>query len=255
LSRPSLEPDAPPGFSAARLARLAELEDWHFWFVARKDLIRRLIRRHLHQQPAFILDVGCGTGSMLAELSRDGHRVMGVDFRREGLGRMGPALPSSLLAQADATHLPLRRGSADLVLLLDVLEHVPDDLALEEVRRVLRPGGKAIIAVPAFTGLWSYRDVGAGHRRRYSREQVLGLARGAGFAVCEVQHFQFLLLPILALTRWLGRGGPWWRDLEERRLPVLSQLLVLISRLEVRLGAFVTWPAGSSILAVLAKSR
>lgn len=254
MSRASPEPDAPPGFSAARLARLAELEDWHFWFLARRDLIRRLIRRHLHRQAAFILDVGCGTGSILAELSRDGHRVMGVDSRREGLRRIGPTLPSALLAQADATLLPLRPGSADLVLLLDVLEHVPDHLALEEVRRVLRPGGKAIIAVPAFTKLWSYRDVGAGHRRRYSREQVLALARGAGLEVCEVRHFQFLLLPILALSRWLGRKGPWWRDLEERRIPLVSKLLVLISRLEVRLGALVSWPAGSSILAVLAES-
>jgi SAM-dependent methyltransferase len=237
------------------LERLAELEEWHFWFLARKDLVRRLIERHLHQQRGFVVDVGCGTGSMLAELSRDGRQVMGVDSLREGLRRLQPGLPSALLAQADATHLPLPAGSAELVLLLDVLEHVPDHRALEEVRRVLRPGGKVIIAVPAFAGLWSYRDEAAGHYRRYSREQLFALARGAGLEVCEVQHFQFLLLPILALTRWLGRRGPWWRDFEERRIPLLSDFLVLISRLEVRLGAFVSWPAGSSILAVLAQSR
>jgi SAM-dependent methyltransferase len=141
------------------------------------------------------------------------------------------------------------------VLLLDVLEHVPDKRALEEVRRVLQPGGKVLISVPAFDWLWSYRDVDAGHRRRYSRGQLLDLAREAGFEVCETHQFQFLLLPILAFTRWLGRRGPWWRDFEERRLPVVSDLLVLISRLEVRLGAFVRWPVGSSILAVLADPR
>lgn len=250
---PIPNPDKTPSFSAARLRRLAELEDWHFWFTARRSLIHRLIRRHLRQGPAVVLDVGCGTGSMLTALAGDGHRVIGVDYRREGLRGIRSNLPSALLAQADAIRLPVRPDSVGLLLLLDVLEHVPDDQALGEVRRVLRPGGKAIIAVPARAGLWSYRDDDAGHLRRYSSQQLLALAGAAQLEVCEVRYFLFFLLPILALARMLGRRGPGWRDFEERRIPVLSELFGLVSRLEVRLGEVVSWPTGSSILAVVAR--
>ena len=247
--------DAPPTFSAARLARLAELERWHYWFLARAELVRRAIQRHSGNQRAIILDVGCGTGSFLSALTGDGYRVIGVDYRREGLLQMRPDLPMTLLSQADAIQLPLASDTLELVLLLDVLEHVRDDHAIAEARRVLRPGGSAIVTVPALAWLWSYRDEAAGHLRRYSRKRLSDLATSANLEIREIRHFHFLPLPALAISRLLGRRGPWWRDLEERRIPLLSDLLALVSRVEVGLSEFVSWPAGSSILAVFSKPR
>ena len=247
--------DALPTFSAARLARLAELEHWHYWFLARVELVRRAIQRHLGNREAIILDIGCGTGSFLSALTDDGHRVIGVDYRREGLLQMRPNLPTALLSQADAMHLPLASDTLELVLLLDVLEHVRDDQAIAEARRVLRTGGSAIVTVPALAWLWSYRDEAAGHLRRYSRKRLSDLATDANLEIREIRHFHFLLLPVLAISRLLGRRGPWWRDLEERRIPLLSNLMALVSRVEVGLSEFVSWPVGSSILAVFSKPR
>lgn len=240
-------------FSAERLRRVAELEDWHFWFVGRRALLHRLISRNLLNKDGLILDIGCGTGSLVRGLLGQGHHVLGIDVRPEGLRRVGALTPDSSLVQADALCIPLSAGSVDLVLMLDVLEHVADRAALEEISRVLRPGGKAILTAPAMPWLWSYRDEDAGHIRRYTRGQLHALAASASLVVVETRHYQFFLLPLLILTRFAGRKSPRMRDLEEQRFPLISDLLTLVSRAEVWWGRFIRWPIGASLVAVCRK--
>ena len=241
-------------FSRERLARLAEIEQWHFWFVGRRALIDRLLARYLPPAGQSLLDVGCGTGRMLEILAGRGYRVAGVDQRPEGLAVVRQALPEAQLEQASAAALPLPPAAFDGVLLLDVLEHVVPGPVLAEIHRVLKPGGYAIITVPAMPWLWSYRDEAAGHRCRYTRRGLQETLKRGLFEVETIQYYQCLLFPVVVLARLLGRTGPVTRDQEERPLPMLNAIMTRINLLEVRLGKRVRWPWGSSLAAVCRKS-
>lgn len=214
----------------------------------------RALSTHPPAAGGLILDVGCGTGYNIRRMSAAGIRVVGLDARPEGLASSRAASLALPLAQADAVLLPLADASADIVLLLDVLEHADDEAVLAQVWRVLRPGGAAIITVPALPWLWSYRDEAAGHRRRYTRRGLVDLLHRVGFRNVSASYFQALLLPAIAASRWLGRGGPAMRDREERPGLALNRLLTAVSRLDASLGAFVPWPIGSSLLAQCEKS-
>jgi SAM-dependent methyltransferase len=247
--------DFDSGFSLLRLERLAQLERWHFWFTGRRLLVDSLLTARVApaQTPGLLLDLGCGTGFELRRLGHLGYEVVGLDLRPEGLVATRASDRQIPLLQARAPVLPLADGSLGGVLLLDVAEHLESVPLLAELRRALRPGGFGILTVPALPWLWSYRDEAAGHLRRYTRDQLLAALEQAGFRVERVAYFQFLLLPLVMVTRLLGRRGPALRDLEERPLPVLNSALAVISRLDAAVASRVSWPWGSSLVAVFRK--
>jgi ubiquinone/menaquinone biosynthesis C-methylase UbiE/uncharacterized protein YbaR (Trm112 family) len=240
-------------FSYDRLLRLAQIERQHFWFVGRRTLIQRLLEKHLNRKGQLILDLGCGTGSMLELLTRRDQRVVGLDLRPEGLHKMRRKLPEAWLLQAEATNLPLMDGAFDAVLALDILEHVDDQRLLAEIQRVLRPGGLAIIAVPAMSWLWSYRDEAAGHLRRYTQRRLISVLDGAQLRVQELRYYQFVLFPLVMAARLFGRRDPKLRDLEERPPSALNAVMTWINELEARLSDVLPWPWGSSLFVVCRK--
>ena len=246
-------PEREKGFSAERLARLAEIERWHFWFAGRRALLEWVWKQYRGATGGLVLDLGCGTGAWLEVLRRDSQTLLGIDLLSEGLQKVRSAAPGSWLVQAEATQLPLPKALLGHVLMLDVLEHVDDRQALAEVHRVLSPQGRVILMVPAIAWLWSYRDVAAGHLRRYSRGQIMRVCREAGFSIELVRRYQFLLLPLIILTRLLGRRGPRLRDLEEAPHPALNAILRWANVLEAKLSRYISWPWGSSILVVCTK--
>jgi SAM-dependent methyltransferase len=234
------------GFDGTRLAKIRELEAWHFWFVGRRELVRGLLARHLGPAPQAVLDVGCGTGHLAGELLAAGHRVTALDRLPEALGA---ARNRGLgLLRADAGRLPLRGGAFDAVTLLDVLEHVDDAATLAELRRVVRPGGLLVLTVPAAPWLWSHRDAAAGHLRRYTRGSLEKTLAAGGFAPLELGPYQCALLPVVAASRILGRRGPRLRDAEERPPALLNAALSWVNRREVALGLG-RLPFGSSLAA------
>ena len=236
-------------FRPDRLARLSQLERWHFWFVGRRVLLDRLLDKYLRHQMR-ILDVGCGTGLMPAILTRRGYHVVGLDLRPEGLRATRQVLPGANLIQAEATRLPLAENQFAAVLLLDVLEHVDDQALLREVRRVLQPRGVVVMTAPALPWLWSYRDEAAGHLRRYTRQRLERIIADSQLEAREIRYYQCFLLPVVIMTRVLGRQGAGPRDLEERPLPILNAVMSWINRLEARLSEVISWPWGSSLVAV-----
>jgi SAM-dependent methyltransferase len=239
-------------FPPERLQRLAEIEGWHFWFAGRRALVDRLVARHVPPGRRTVLDVGCGTGSMLGAV--DAHSV-GVDLRPEGLHATRRALPGARLVQADGVRLPFRDASFDVALLLDVLEHADDRRLLDEVCRVLRPGGILVVTVPAMPWLWSYRDEAGGHRRRYTRRSLTQLLSEATLVVREMRYYQFFLFPLVVAARLFAPHSPRPRDLEDRAAPLLNAALTGINRLEARLGDLIRWPWGSSLAAVCLRPR
>jgi SAM-dependent methyltransferase len=135
-----------------------------------------------------IVDIGCSTGYLLEDLrdSVAGAELVGVDLVANGLSKAHEHVPTARLFQADACALPLGDKTADAMVTANLLEHVPDDRgALSEMLRVLRPGARAVIVVPAGPGNYDYYDRFLGHERRYARAEMRGKAREVGFSVVE----------------------------------------------------------------------
>lgn len=188
------------------------VEREHFWFVGTRDILLDVLRRELGGDDALararIVDVGCGTGytqTRLPPVVGDGVRFA-VDRSHLALGltRRQPSPP--WLLQADASALPLRDGSVDVALSLDVLEHLDDDLGgARELARIVRPDGIVVVTVPAWQALWSEHDVALHHRRRYRRPEIVSVLESAGLRVDHATYFNTLLFPLVAAVRLAGR--------------------------------------------------
>lgn len=145
-----------------------------------------------------IADLGCSTGYLLDDLraAYPQARLIGVDLVAPGLSKAHKLVPEAWLARADVCALPIADASVDAVVSANLLEHVPDDEgALAETLRVLRPGGRAAIVVPAGPGTYDYYDRFLGHERRYGKGELAAKARRAGFEVLEDAHLGSILFP------------------------------------------------------------
>jgi ubiquinone/menaquinone biosynthesis C-methylase UbiE len=185
--------------------RMYQLEETYWWFVGRHHLVLTFLNRlYPGRKDLRILDVGCGTGAMSQKLEQFGD-VVSADASplalayasKRGLNR---------LCESDACRLPFREKSFDLIVALDLLEHVKDDAAaLAEFQRVLKPGGRVIITVPAYKGLWSGHDVALMHYRRYVAREVRERFEGAGLKVKRLSYAMTALYPVVWLFRKLER--------------------------------------------------
>ncbi len=182
----------------------ALLEERHWWYRGRRRIVIDAIERLRLPTDARLLDAGCGSGAMLTHLRRFGP-VTGVDVNpaavEYALERgVGPVQVAGL------ERLPFADHEFDLLVCLDVLEHVLDDrLALAELRRVSSPGSFLITTVPAYPALWSPHDVAAGHVRRYRAGELAGKAQSEGWHPLLETGFNAFLLPLAACTRTLAR--------------------------------------------------
>lgn len=153
--------------------RMFDLEDHHWWFQGRIDLMRRMVVLHCPRVPGRIprlLDIGCGTGLFVQEQSQD-KIAFGLDFSMEALEFTRTRHVSDLVC-ADSQMMPFESESFDIVTAFDLIEHVErDDTLIAEAYRVLRPGGVVLIAVPAHPFLQGGHDDALHHKRRYGWKQ------------------------------------------------------------------------------------
>lgn len=224
------------------------------WYLsAREDVIASFVRRFCPPRPTdTVVDVGGGTGRILARVAGSAHAVAVEDD--ESLLRVGRERYGVTFVRANASSgLPLRSGSASLVLLLDVLEHLDDDAALlGEVRRVLRPGGRALVTVPAFRMLWSQHDEQHHHRRRYSKRGLLQVIGRGGLECVHLTFYNSLLFPMILAARALDHVAPARSGTDYERPPrPLRNLFAWIFRQERRLVTRWPLPVGVSLLALV----
>jgi SAM-dependent methyltransferase len=232
--------------------RMAEIDGEHWWFAARRRIVAAAIDAQTDlPRPARILEVGCGTGSNLALLQRygavdaiepdDGARALAS--RRSGIEVAGGLLPDGV---------PLEDGRYDLIVLLDVLEHIEDDTGtLAFLARKLAPGGRMLVTVPASPWMWSDHDVAHHHKRRYTARTLRGALGTGGFRVRHLSHFNTLLFPLIAGVRVLhkltGRRGGDDDAMPSRPVNrILAGLFAAERHFVVRGGA----PFGVSLLAI-----
>ncbi len=241
-------------------ARLWRVEDRHFWFAGRREIIREALERTGSLDGRRMLEVGCGGGSVLRYLARHtGLRLTGGDLLPEALDycRRRCAVPVVLL---DARRLPFA-GRFDVVGLFDVLEHTADDLqVLGECRTALAAHGHLVLTVPARPELWSTWDEFNGHRRRYARREIITKLTRAGFTVIRASYFMSFPAPMMYLWRrlddLLGRRSGAAADGHLKELsivPVVNEIALALVRLEKVMMRHVNFPYGASLLAVARK--
>lgn len=181
----------------------ADLERRHWWFKGRRRILRRILARFALPAGARVLDVGCGTGANGPVLTEGGHFAIGIDASPVPLG-LAPRRERGHAARVrgDAGRLPFASEAFDVVLALDVLEHLDDDrAAARELHRVCKPGGRLVVFVPALPLLWGLQDEVSHHRRRYRRHGLLAVIAGAGFVVERSTFFNTLLFPLILAAR------------------------------------------------------
>jgi SAM-dependent methyltransferase len=234
--------------------RMAEVEEHHWWFAGRRAIVAQAIAGLKLPGNAAILEAGCGTGGNFAMLGQ-----FGQVYAQE--------------SDSTALHYAVRRGSAeiargrlpdelpfpgrhfDLIVLLDVLEHIDQDAAaLAALAERLAPGGSLLITVPAFRFLWSSHDELHHHVRRYTRAGLAATVERAGLSVDRLTCFNCILLPLVFLVRTISRlrKAPTAAGLEIPPAPV-NKLLTALFASERHLLKIGTLPIGVSLLAIARK--
>ena len=241
-------------------AEYFRIEDTHWWFLGRREIFLRLLRKYLprahDEHPRRILDVGCGTGTMLRQLSRFG-QAQGIDADAEAIAFCHDR-GITQVRRVGGLPLPFAADAFDVITALDVIEHIEDDRAmLRELYRIIRPGGLFLFSVPAYPFLWGAQDEISHHKRRYVASQLRARAVEAGFRVARLSYMNTLLFPAIAAIRlvraWRRRPIEVTSDFALTRPGLANDLLARLFALEAPMVERVNLPFGTSIVGVAFK--
>ena len=229
--------------------RMAAHDSTHWWYRARRDILADYLTRYGKlPKDARILEIGCGTGHNLPMLAAFGTvDAIEIDPAARAIASERLGRP---VGDAPLPELPgIERGAYDLIAVLDVVEHIEDDVAaLAAMKACLKPGGKILIAVPAHQWMWSAHDVVNHHHRRYSKTTLVSAIEKAGLKPRKLGYFNSLLFPLAAAARIAGRITG--RDDSDDSPPPapLNKTFEAIFRLERHLVGRVPMTPGVSIV-------
>jgi SAM-dependent methyltransferase len=192
----------------AILVELGAIIARHPWWIARAELVVRLLAGVGVPPTGRVIDAGCGWGTNLAALEAAGYVPAGLDISRDALTRLDR--PGRTLIEADLSqNLPEDATRYDAVLALDVIEHMDDDRgAIARLARLTRPGGKIIVSVPALPELYSEFDRVQGHRRRYTPAMLRAAVEGGGLRVERLFWWGQWMAGILGRRKAASRARP-----------------------------------------------
>ncbi|MFT3975889.1 MAG: class I SAM-dependent methyltransferase [Sphingomonas bacterium] len=229
--------------------RMAEHDSTHWWYRARRDILADYIAREGRlPKDAKILEIGCGTGHNLPMLAAFG-TVDAIEIDPAARAIAGKRLGKEVGASPLPALPDVPKAHYDLIAVLDVVEHIEDDVAaLRAMRERLAPGGRILITVPAHQWMWSAHDVVNHHHRRYSKATLVKAIGDAGLRPRKLGYFNSLLFPLAAGARVAGRiTGRDDSDDSPPPAPV-NKLFEAIFRLERHLVGRVPMPPGVSII-------
>ena len=239
--------------NAEEYANLERVEPTHWYYAGKRELVRRWIgRARPPRREDVLLDCGAGTGLFAKEMEAD-CRVMVLDDHEEALRILHTRFKPEQILSLAGDRVPLPDGSLEYVTALDVLEHVPDDAAVVKgFHRLLKPGGLAVITVPASMALWSDWDEALHHYRRYHRAQLRALFPDSHWEVVQANYTNVVVYPAVWLVRKWRRWFPLKQDAarSEDKLPA-AFLNTVLRRIFVGLAMWrVPFPFGVSLVLV-----
>ena len=234
-----------------------ELEEEHFWFRSRRELISRIVSEY--PKNSKILDVGCSTGILLDLLRKEGfvaENLYGIDISDRAI-RTAEERGLKNTFQRDAQRFELAQ-TFDLVIASDCLEHLKDEAeALSTWFKHLNKDGLLIVFVPAFKSLWSWHDVVNGHCRRYHRKELVGLLESAHFEVVKSGYWNvFLFIPIWVFRQFqkLFKRQPNNEEGDLRSLPFGNNMFYKILKQEEKFFGSISFPFGVSTYSIAKKN-
>jgi SAM-dependent methyltransferase len=234
--------------------QMAAIEKKHWWFLARRTIIKHLLKRLKLPIQSQILEVGCGTGGNLAMLSEHG-QVYAMEINEVARQFAYQSGCATIRTGALPDNIPFEKEQFDLIVLLDVLEHLQEDLrSLQNLHSYLKSDGWLLITVPALPILWSEHDEKHHHYRRYIKKELADLLKKAGFKVLKLSYFNFFLFPVIFMIRY------WHRLIKKQhnalKLPpiYINWLLIKIFASERYLMNVIGLPIGVSLI-LLAQKR
>jgi SAM-dependent methyltransferase len=260
-------------YDSAGFDSLRDMQARHFWYRGRHRFLLHALRREVRSSglgplaSLRMVDLGGGCGGWVRYLNerlqeRPTELALADSSARALELAEGVVGPENRRYQIDLLNLQWRERW-DVAFLLDVLEHIPEDLdALVQVRNALRPGGLLFVATPALKFFWTHIDDLSHHVRRYARRDFQRLARQAGLELRYSRYFMFFLSPLLLLGRWKAPDLASMTPAEVRahldrmdRVPPapLNGALRLLFSLETPLGWWLPFPWGTSVLGVFRK--
>ena len=258
----------PIGFDTLR-----EMQSRHFWYRGRHRFLLSAVGQTVaglgrDEQRLRAIDLGAGCGAWIAylqerrpqwfsEVALADSSIRALEFAATSLS------PGVRRYQTDLLHLPWR-GRWDVAFLLDVLEHIPDDVeAMRQICKSLRTGGYLFVTAPALECFRTYNDDVSRHIRRYSRRDLSRLADASGFRLCWSRYFMFFLSPLLLLSRMrspdlgkMTKEQAWAHQLRTHRTPIapMNFALRLVFGAETPLGLWLPFPWGTSVLGVFRRN-
>jgi ubiquinone/menaquinone biosynthesis C-methylase UbiE len=236
---------------------LSQVETLHWFYRTKRQIARYwLLKSYPLQKDSVLADCGAGTGLFAREMS-DICRVIAIDSEEDALCLAEQKLGKENVRRGSCVALPLGDSSVDCVTALDVLEHVEDDrLAVGEFARVLKPGGVAVVTVPAMQSLWSDWDEALHHYRRYYHADLLKLFGATQFKIMHWNYINVVAIPAVFAARKLralneGRKrGTSAARLEDKILPRWLDSTLAMAFNTLACQNWIRFPAGVGLLAV-----
>lgn len=256
--------------------KLFDMQKRHFWYKGRHRFLIHSVKHFLNKEREnkkvnqsnlySMIDLGGGVGGWVNYLSKHLENYISTlalaDSSLKALNLAESVISSETSRfQVDLMKLQMKE-EWDVAFLLDVIEHLPDDIeAMKQTAEALKPGGYLFVTTPAFQEFWSYNDDMANHIRRYNQNDYVNLAKESGLKLCDARYFMFYLSPLYIISRLIKNIEKM--TLEEKKALVINQhkippkmindLLTMIFSLETPIGHWLKFPWGTSILGVFQK--
>lgn len=200
-----------------------------------------------------IMEIGCSSGFLLKEVTKMAPKatLIGADVVKIPLYKLARSLPNVPLIRFDLLKNPLPKSCIDIIVMLNVLEHIEDDVtALKNTFELLKPGGSLVIEVPAGPNLYDKYDVELHHFRRYTSLELQAKLESVGFSIMRKSHLGFFLFPAFAVIKLINKFRVNSNQVVKTQAVSSSEskFVSLLMKLESKISQFISFPFGIRVL-------